>query len=46
MIDAQAAAGGTAATRQALIDCDVQIEVANVKALYPYLAAYWVEHIE
>jgi predicted TIM-barrel fold metal-dependent hydrolase len=46
MIDAQAAAGSTAATRQALIDCDVQIEVPSVKALYPYLPAYWVEHIE
>lgn len=46
MIDVQAAAGGTAATRQALIDCDVHIEVPNVKALFPYLPAYWVEHIE
>ncbi len=46
MIDAQAAAGGAVAARQALIDCDVHIEVPNVKALFPYLPAYWVEHIE
>ncbi|MGE3271273.1 MAG: amidohydrolase family protein [Chloroflexota bacterium] len=46
MIDAQAAAGGATAARQALIDCDVQIEVPNSKALYPYLPPYWVEHME
>ena len=46
MIEAQAAAPGESATRPALVDCDVHIEVPRVEALFPYLPAYWIEHIE
>src|SRR5215212_139238 len=46
MIEAQAAGAGHAATRQVLIDSDVHCEVPKVDALFPYLPAYWIEHIQ
>jgi predicted TIM-barrel fold metal-dependent hydrolase len=46
MIDPQAAGAGSVATRPARIDCDVHCEVPNVEALFPYLPAYWIEHIQ
>jgi len=46
MIEAPAASGSDAATRQARIDSDVHIEVPKIQALFPYLPNYWVEHIE
>jgi len=35
----------THAVRDGLIDCDVHITVPNVQALFPYLPAHWVEHV-
>src|SRR5438045_7516767 len=46
MIEAQAAGAGSIATRPALIDSDVHCEVPRVEALFPYLPAYWIEHIQ
>src|SRR5215213_5649266 len=46
MIEAQATGAGTVATRPALIDSDVHCEVPKVEVLFPYLPAYWVEHIQ
>src|SRR5581483_7838997 len=46
MIDPKPAGTGSVATRPAAIDCDVHCEVPNVEALFPYLPAYWVEHIQ
>ncbi len=46
MIEPQPAGTGSVATRPAVIDCDVHCEVPNVEALFPYLPAYWVEHIQ
>ncbi|HLG51036.1 MAG TPA: amidohydrolase family protein [Chloroflexota bacterium] len=33
------------ATRRALIDCDVHVNVPRVEVLFPYLPIYWREHI-
>ena len=46
MIEPQAAGADRIATRPALIDCDAHCEVPKVDALFPYLPAYWVEHIQ
>jgi uncharacterized protein len=35
-----------AATGQAVIDAAVHNDVPSTRALYPYLPAYWVEHVE
>ena len=31
---------------RAVIDCDLHNEVPDVRALFPYLAPHWIEHIE
>jgi predicted TIM-barrel fold metal-dependent hydrolase len=46
MIETEAARAGSTATRPALIDSDVHCEVPKVDALFPYLPAYWIEHIQ
>ncbi len=33
-------------TRRAIIDCDVHNVVPRVDALFPYLPAHWVEHVQ
>ncbi len=45
MIETRAAGGGATGVGQAVIDCDIHNEVPGVEALFPYLPAYWVEHI-
>jgi predicted TIM-barrel fold metal-dependent hydrolase len=32
-------------TTRALIDADVHVEVPRVQALFPYLPAHWIEHV-
>jgi predicted TIM-barrel fold metal-dependent hydrolase len=46
MIEAQAAGTGATRAGAALVDCDVHVDVPRVEALFPYLPAYWIEHIE
>jgi len=29
-----------------MIDCDLHNEVPNIRALFPYFAPHWIEHIE
>ena len=36
----------TTAAPPTVIDCDIHVNVPSVETLFPYLPAYWVEHIE
>ncbi len=45
MIEARVAGDGSTATGQAVIDAAVHNEVPSTRALFPYLAEYWIEHI-
>jgi len=46
MIDAHAAAVDRIATRPATIDTDVHCDVPKIDVLFPYLSAFWIEHIQ
>ena len=46
MIEAQVTGDRGPATRQTVIDAAVHNEVPSTRALFPYLPAYWVEHVE
>jgi len=46
MIDAQVGGDRRAAIGQQVIDAAVHNDVPNTRALFPYLPAYWVEHVE
>jgi predicted TIM-barrel fold metal-dependent hydrolase len=46
MIEAQAAGGRSSAIGQIVIDAAVHNDVSSTRALFPYLPAYWVEHLE
>ncbi|MFN8522248.1 MAG: amidohydrolase family protein [Chloroflexota bacterium] len=46
MLETQPATGAGSGTKQLLIDCDLHNEVPNKEALFPYLPAYWVEHMQ
>ena len=45
MIETRAAPSSSVVTERALVDCDLHNEVPSIQALFPYLPAYWVEHI-
>jgi uncharacterized protein len=46
MIEAQIEGDRRAATSKTVIDAAVHNEVPSTRALFPYLPAYWVEHLE
>src|ERR1044072_595122 len=46
MIEAQIESDRRAATSKTVIDAAVHNEVPSARALFPYLPAYWVEHLE
>ncbi|MGH2461707.1 MAG: amidohydrolase family protein, partial [Chloroflexota bacterium] len=46
MTDTLPASPSKGATRLALIDCDVHVEVPKADALFPYLPDHWIEHIK
>ncbi len=46
MIDAQIAGDRSSAVSRAVIDAAVHNDVSSTRALFPYLPAYWVEHVE
>src|SRR5829696_7840864 len=46
MIEAQIQGDRRAATSRSVIDAAVHNEVPSSRALFPYLPAYWIEHLE
>ena len=45
MTEALQDATNVASVASGLVDCEVHVNVPNVQALFPYLPAYWREHI-